>query len=171
VKVRSADLDALAGLYRNIERGDTVRIARDGSALRAGESTPLVALSIRRFTDGDGTTIEFDGSGGGTMDEGTGALITLERVPIAQPDAGALAALAGDYVSDDAETTLTVRVRDGVLELTRRPDSVFRLTPLYTDAFECDIGTILFRRDGHGTPVELSVVRERVWDLRFKRRP
>jgi Beta-lactamase len=167
----AAELDALAGLYRNVERGDTVRIARDGNALRAGDGTPLIALSSRRFTDGDGTVIEFDGSGRGTMDEGIGSLVRIERVPAAQPDAAALAALAGDYGSDDAETTLTVRVRDGALELMRRPDSVFRLTPLYTDAFECDIGTIIFRRDGHGVPVELSVVRERVWDLRFKRQP
>jgi hypothetical protein len=88
---------------------------------------------------------------------------------LAGPSAAALETLTGIYASEDAEVTLTVLVRDGVLEITRRPDSRFQLAPLYTDAFSSDLGTIIFRRDDEERPVELSVVQERVWDLRFQR--
>ncbi len=70
-----------------------------------------------RLTDGEGTTIELDGTGRGLMDEGSGAPIVLERVPAVQPTLAELETLAGRYVSDEAETTFTARVREGALEL------------------------------------------------------
>jgi hypothetical protein len=128
------------GLYRNTERGDVVKIEREGNALRLGDGTELVALTSKRFTDSDGLVIEFEGPDGGTMDEGSGTVVMIERVATAQPTAAEL-------------------------------DSVFPLTPLYAGAFDSELGTIIFRRDGAGRPVEFSVVRERVWDLRFRRAP
>ena len=169
VTVADAILDAVVGQYRNTERGDVVRIEREGNTLRLGDGTALLTQSSKRFTDGDGLVIELDGRGGGTLDEGNGTITRIERFAAAKPSAAELEMLAGIYTSDDAETTITARVRDGSLELTRRPDSVFPLTPLYVDAFDCELGTIIFRRDGTGRPVAFSVVRERVWDLRFER--
>jgi len=169
VPVAAADLDALAGMYRNVERGDVLNIERAGGTIRFESEAPLIALSPRRFTDGDETAIEFDGNGHVAIDEGTGAPVRLERVAAARPTVEDLAALAGDYASEEAETTFTLRVRDGVLEATQRPDKVYRLTPLYADAFSSDLGTIIFRRDGEGHPNAFSVVEDRVWDLRFQR--
>jgi CubicO group peptidase (beta-lactamase class C family)/lysophospholipase L1-like esterase len=168
-KLSAAELDAIAGLYRNVDRGDVVRIERDGDGLRLGEETALFTLSALRLTDGEGTTLELDGAGRGLMDEGTGALTVLERVPVAQPTLAELETLAGRYVSDEAETTFTVRVREGALELFQRPATVYRLTPLYADAFDSELGTIIFRRDADGPVTALSVVQDRVWDLRFQR--
>jgi CubicO group peptidase (beta-lactamase class C family)/lysophospholipase L1-like esterase len=165
----AAQLDALAGLYRDIDRGDVIRIERDGDSLRLGGETPLIALSALRLTDGEGTTLEFDGAGRGLLDDGSGAPIILERVPAVQPALAELEALAGRYVSDEAETTFTVRVREGALELAQRPATVYRLTPLYADAFDSEFGTIVFRRDAGGVVTALSVVQDRVWDLRFTR--
>jgi CubicO group peptidase (beta-lactamase class C family) len=167
--VPDADLDALVGGYRNTERGDVVRIEHAGNTLRLGDGTALLAQSSKRFADDDGLVIEFDGTGGGTIDKGNGTVTRIERVAAAQPTAAELSALTGTYTSDDAEISMTVRVRDGSLELTRRPDSVFRLTPLYADAFDSELGTIIFRRDGTRRPVAFTVVRDRVWDLRFRR--
>jgi hypothetical protein len=169
VTVADAILDAVVGQYRNTERGDVVRIEREGNTLRLGDGTALLTLSSKRFTDGDGLVIEFDGKGGGTLDEGNGTITRIERFAAAKPTAAELETLASTYTSDDAEISITARVRDGSLELTRRPDSVFLLTPLYADAFDSELGTIIFRRDGTGRPVAFSVVRERVWDLRFER--
>jgi len=79
--------------------------------------------------------------------------------------------LAGTYVSDEAETALTVRV-DAARGLTiaRRPNTTITLEPLYADAFNAPrLGTIIFRRDGAGRVTALSVVQDRVWDLRFAR--
>ena len=169
VPVAVADLDALAGMYRNIERGDLLNIEHEGTTLRFEGEAPLMAQSSRRYSDGDGTSIEFDGKGGATIDDGSGAPIRLERAAAAHPTVTELAALAGTYSSDEAETTFTLRVQDGVLEAMQRPDKVYRLTPLYPDAFGSGLGTIILRRDGEGDVNEFSVVQDRVWDLRFRR--
>jgi len=56
------------------------------------------------------------------------------------------------------------------LRLMRRPDVAMRLNPLYADAFEAPLGTILFRRDASGRVSGFSLMQDRVWDLRFTRR-
>ena len=169
--VPASDLDVLAGLYRNTGRGDAVTIGRDGSTLRIGDETPFIAIAPRRFANGEGTVIEFGDHGAARIDWGGGTFVDIARVEAVNPTVAELETLAGAYVSSDAETTLTVSMRDGFLEIARRPDSRFRLSPRYADAFDSDLGTIIFRRDGEGRPVEFSVVRERVWDLRFRRQP
>ena len=50
------------------------------------------------------------------------------------------------------------------------PDRIYPLTPLYADAFDSELGTIVFRRAGDRV-TEFSVVEDRVWDLRFLRVP
>lgn len=169
VKLSAAERDAITGLYRNVDRGDVVRIEREGDGLRLGDGTALIALSALRLVDGDGTSFEFDGRGRGLLDDGSGAPVGLERVPAAQPTPAELEALAGRYVSHEAQTTFTVRVRDGALELAQRPATGYRLTPLYADAFDSELGAIVFRRDAAGMVTALSVVQDRVWDLRFRR--
>ena len=72
-------------------------------------------------------------------------------------------------MSDEAEVTLVAAVEDNRLVLKRRPDTTIALTPLYADAFSSPIGTVIFRRE-NGRVTGLSVVQERVWDLRFERR-
>ncbi len=82
-----------------------------------------------------------------------------------------LAALAGTFESDEAETILTAAVEGGGLVLKRRPDSTIKLTPTYADAFDAGtFGTVIFRREGNGRVIGLSVSQDRVWDMRFTRR-
>jgi hypothetical protein len=102
------------------------------------------------------------------LPSGTGTTI-YDRVTPAHPTATDLAALAGDYTSDEAELTLRVAVEAGRLVIHRRPDSTFVLTPTYADAFTSDLGGIRFIRTAKGVVTELSVSVDRVWDLRFKR--
>jgi hypothetical protein len=90
--------------------------------------------------------------------------------PRLTPSRAELDALAGTYVSDEAETTFVAAVSDGVLVLRRRPDAVITLTPASTpDVFSSSLGTITFRREA-GRVVAFSVRQDRVWDLRFERR-
>jgi len=92
----------------------------------------------------------------------------FERAPAASPTPAELEALAGTYVSDEAQTALTVTVAQGALTVVRRPDATFTMTPLYADAFRAPrLGTVIFRRDAGGRVTALSVVDDRVWDLRF----
>ena len=86
------------------------------------------------------------------------------------PTAQQLAAYTGAYTSDEAELVLKVAVRNGALEVNRRPNTTFRLTPVYVDTFNApSLGVIRFHRDARGRVTEFSVVQDRVWDLRFKR--
>jgi len=91
-------------------------------------------------------------------------------VPLAHPDAQALAAYASAYRSDEAETVLTIAMEKDALVVKRRPDTTLTLTPTYADAFTApQLGTIIFRRDASGVVSGFSVVQDRVWDLRFTR--
>jgi hypothetical protein len=86
------------------------------------------------------------------------------------PSADQLSVLAGEYWSEEAETSLVAAVQDGALVLKRRPDSVIKLTAIGTDKFRGSIGTVTFIRNAAGAVEALSVNQERVWDLRFAKR-
>ena len=165
----AAALDRFAGLYRNELRGDTFRVVRDGGSLRLGDGTRLIVVSSRRLTDGEELVIEVADSGSGTMDDGSGSEVPIQRVQEVRPSVQELAPYVGEYESDEADATLTVRVQGDALELAQRPDSAYPLTPLYADAFEGELGTIVFRRDRAGRATGFSVVQDRIWNLRFRR--
>lgn len=80
-----------------------------------------------------------------------------------------LAAYAGAYSSDEAETTFTVAVQGRTLVLKRRPADVIELKTQARDTFRASIGTVTFSRDASGSIAALSIKQERVWDLRFTR--
>jgi hypothetical protein len=80
-----------------------------------------------------------------------------------------LAAYAGTYSSDEAETTFTVAVQGRTLVLKRRPADVIELKTQARDTFRASIGTVTFSRDASGSIAALSIKQERVWDLRFTR--
>jgi hypothetical protein len=181
----SADLDRLAGLYRHTTTGVPLTVARNGDGLRiergqADASNPnagqrdiaLVAMSASRLVTATRQTWEFDdhgGRGGARMTDAFGTVDAYERVPPAKPTADELKEVAGTYVSDEAETMLTVALSGESLVIKRRPDTTLRLTPIYADAFNApQLGLVIVRRDG-GRVTGLSVVQDRVWDLRFAR--
>jgi CubicO group peptidase (beta-lactamase class C family) len=93
------------------------------------------------------------------MDGGT----WYQRVEKWTPTPAELAALTGEYTSDEAEVTLRVALDEGKLVIRRRPDTVIPLTPAYQNAFRSSLGTVRF------LPGELSVSESRVWDLRFRK--
>jgi CubicO group peptidase (beta-lactamase class C family) len=80
-----------------------------------------------------------------------------------------LKSYAGRYVSDEAETEITI-VQDGDgLVLKQRPAFTLPMRPVAKDTFAVPrIGTVTFRRDASGRVDELSVRQDRVWDLRFQ---
>jgi hypothetical protein len=91
-------------------------------------------------------------------------------VPSYSVAADDLRAYAGRYVSDEAETVLTVAVEGGALVVKRRPDTVLKARPAEKDAFDVPgMGTVAFHRDATGHITELSIKVDRVWDLRFTR--
>jgi hypothetical protein len=105
------------------------------------------------------------------VDNANGTTENYERVERARPAAEEVGELAGAYSSDEAETVLDVAVNGSTLVVKRRPDTTIPLRPIYKDAFSGPgLGLVRFRRDAAGKVVALSVVVDRVWDLRFERR-
>lgn len=89
-----------------------------------------------------------------------------------KPEAADLAAYAGRYESDEAETAFTIALQGGDLVLKQRPDVVRRMRPVEKDVYAVPVtGTVTFRRDAAGRVTALSVRQDRVWDLRFTRVP
>lgn len=165
------DFDRLGGTYRSRLDGRPVTFVRDKDTLQIERGATLVAQSGTRFVTAGGQTWEFDGSGG-VRELDRYDIIEYEKTPTWTPSTAELGALAGTYVSDEAETTLVTAVEGGSLTLKRRPDTGVALTPIYVDAFDAPrIGLVLFRRDSTGRVAGLSVAQERVWDLRFTRQP
>jgi CubicO group peptidase (beta-lactamase class C family) len=174
-----ADIEHTAGFYRHTITGVPLTIARGADGLRVergqpdglnpNPGQPLVAMSASRFVTALAQTWEFDGRGGARMTDAFGRVDAYERVPAVKPTVEQLRELTGAYVSDEAETTLTAAIDGDALVIKRRPATTLRLTPLYADAFSAPrLGLVIFRRTG-GRVTALSVVEDRVWDLRFAR--
>ncbi|MBE3123793.1 MAG: hypothetical protein IMZ65_03235, partial [Planctomycetes bacterium] len=138
----------------------------DGLSVRGA----LVPVSASRFVTANGNaTWDFTGGASAQRTDAFGAVERFERIAPAAPTATGLAPLVGRYESDEAEVVMDVAAEGGVLVLKRRPDSVVTLTPVYADAFRGSIGLVRFHRDPAGAVKGLSVMVDRVWDLRFKR--
>jgi CubicO group peptidase (beta-lactamase class C family) len=165
----AAEIDAVVGAYRDTRTGRMVVIERGGEALRISRGPALAPVAPTRFVTGAGDVFEVTGTAA-TATDMYGTVDRFVRVTPATPPAAELGQLVGTYASDEAETELTAAIDGNDLVLKRRPDTVIRLTPLYADAFTGSIGTVLFRREG-GRVTGLSVVQDRVWDLKFARRP
>jgi hypothetical protein len=165
-KLTAAETAGVVGLYRSGLNGEAANITATADGIRIERGTQFVPVSATQFVSEAADTLVFEG-GRARLTDRHGSVENFDRTQRATPTPAELAALAGVYVSDEAETTLTVAVEQGALVLKRRPDTVIALSPLYQDAFSGSIGTVIFRR---GATMELSVVQDRVWDLRFTKR-
>jgi CubicO group peptidase (beta-lactamase class C family) len=172
----AADLERTEGLYRNTTTGLALTVGLDSNALRVdsvpsdGVSQWLVPISASRFLTDGGQTWEFDGVGGATVTDAFGTVDNYERVPASKPTVAELKDLTGSYVSDEAEVALAVYLKGNALMVKRRPNTTLTATPVYADAFSVpQLGLVIFRREG-GKVTALSVVQDRVWDLRFTKR-
>jgi CubicO group peptidase (beta-lactamase class C family) len=167
-----AEASRIVGRYRNNTRGVPVTIVREGNGVRLERGAELFALSPTRFVTTSRQTWEFDGSNGAKVTDAFGTVDTLDRVAPAKPTVEQLKAFEGVYVSDEAEAALTVEVDGDSLVIKRRPDTTIRATPAYADAFAAgSLGVVIFRRGPDGSVTTLTVSQDRVWDLRFARRP
>jgi CubicO group peptidase (beta-lactamase class C family) len=89
-----------------------------------------------------------------------------------RPTESDIRSYAGRYVSDEAETILTVALDGSDLVIKRRPDTTLRMRAVAKDVFAVpSLGEVTFRRGSSGQVSELSIKLDRVWDLRFQRQP
>ncbi|MBA3270639.1 MAG: beta-lactamase family protein [Acidobacteria bacterium] len=157
----------VTGLYKSSLTGEAVNIVATDLGVRFERGTSFLPISATRFVSAGGDTWVVNGSTA-RLTDAYGSVESYEPTRAAVPTAAELQALAGVYSSAEAEITITVAVENSELVIKRRPDATIRLTPLYSDAFSGQIGTVIFRRAAKRV-TGLSVVQDRVWDLRFVR--
>lgn len=168
------ETDDIVGVYRNRATGVPLILARDRNGVRVerGRGGALAFMSPSRFVDATGQTWDVDNRGALRVTDEYDTVDVFERAPAAKATPAELQALTGTYASAEAETTLVAAVENGGLVLRRRPATTIALKPIYADAFDAgSLGVVIFRRDANGRPAELSVVQDRVWDLRFRKAP
>lgn len=167
----ASEIAAIQGMYRNLASDALMRLAGTRSGVQVEGGPTFAAMSSTIFVSSDDTRIEMVAPGLIRLTTSFGTADDFQRVIFVPPALSALRDLEGTYVSDEAETTVSVAIDGESLVLRRRPNTALKLTPLYEDAFSVPmLGKVVFRRDPAGKPVEFSVVQDRVWDLRFRRR-
>ncbi|HYG65774.1 MAG TPA: serine hydrolase domain-containing protein [Thermoanaerobaculia bacterium] len=175
IPLPAADLEAKAGLYRNLRTGMPVRLLIQDGKLRSEQGDELLPLSRTVFESRPGRArVEFDLAPDGRprsmrATTASGDTLPFERVADFTSTAEQLAAYPGEYRSDEAQATYTVVLEEGELVLRRRPDFSTRLQPAYPDAFTIPAGLVRFIRGADGKVKEMSIGRTRVRDMRFQR--
>jgi CubicO group peptidase (beta-lactamase class C family) len=171
------------GLYRNTVTGVPLSLAagKTVGTLEIEGATPpgnLVTYSGERNGEAvfqpldGGWSFYFRGGKSLRVVNANGTIDSYERVERARPTAREMSELVGTYWSDEAETALYVVLDGDTLAVQRRPNTTLALRPAYKDAFSAQsLGLVRFRRSAAGAVTSLSVTLDRVWDLRFERRP
>jgi hypothetical protein len=172
VAVSPSDLGKLAGVWRNIARGEVRRTRVKGDTLLSPGAPPTVYVPLgnNRFRT-ERTEIRFEGGDLPTrmMIHTPGDTMTFVRADTAVLDAAKMAEYAGDYRSDEAEVTHTWKVEKGQLVMYAGYRRLGVLEPTYTDGFTRGGSVIDVMRDAKGRITGYVVESGRVRHLKFSR--
>jgi CubicO group peptidase (beta-lactamase class C family) len=174
VGVSAAELRRLAGVWRNVERGEVRRTRLKGDTLVSdGETpTPYVPLGGDRFRMEGRTEVRFEGDGSAPtrmVVRSPGGTVIFARADTVALDAAKLAEYAGDYRSDEVEVTHTWKVEKGKLVAYAGYRRLGTLEPSYKDGFTRGGNVIDMVRDSKGRITGYTVESGRVRHLRFTR--
>jgi CubicO group peptidase (beta-lactamase class C family) len=172
-----ASLRSLAGVWRNVERGEVRRTRMKGDTLFAVgvTQTAYVPLGGGRFRVGQGTEVKFEGTGSNgspptrMLVRTTAGTVTFTRADTVALDGAKLAEYAGDYRSDEVEVTHSWKVEKGQLVAYAGYRRLGVLEPSYQDGFTREGSVIDVVRDGRGRITGFVVEAGRVRHLRFTR--
>jgi len=173
-EVPAENLRALAGVWRNVERGEVrrTRVVGDTLFAVAGERTRIVPLGGGRFRSGSGTEIRFEGDAAAPsrmIVVTTGETVTYTRADTAALTPAKLAEYVGSYRSEEVEATHMWRVEKGQLVVYVNDRRQGVLEPTYKDGFTRGGSVIDVQRDAKGRITGFVVEAGRVRHLRFMR--
>jgi hypothetical protein len=175
VDVPVTSLRPLVGVWRNVERGEVRRIRLAGDTiftLGGGERTRLVPLGDGRFRAESGTEFRFEGDA--ATPPRMIVTTTAETVAYARADTAILtpaklAEYAGNYRSDEVETTQIWKIEKGQLVVYANDRRLGVLEPSYKDGFTRGGSVIDVQRDAKGHITGFLLEAGRVRHLRFTR--
>jgi CubicO group peptidase (beta-lactamase class C family) len=175
VDVPAASLRALAGVWRNVERGEIRRLRLVGDTLftiGGGERTRIIPLGSGRFRAEPGAELRFEGDPAlpsRMIVRTTGDTATYARADTVALTPARLAEYAGDYRSNEVEATHSWRIEKEQLVLYVNDRRLGVLEPTYKDGFVRGGNVIDVQRDGKGRITGFLVEAGRVRHLRFTR--
>ena len=174
--VPAANLRVLAGVWRNVERGEVRRTRFVGDTLftaGGGERTRVVPLGGGRYRAGTDTELRFEGEGAvpsRMIVRTAGETVTFTRADTVSLTPQQLAEYAGSYRSDEVETTQTWKIEKGQLAVYANDRRLGVLEPTYRDGFTRGGGNVIdVTRDAKGRVTGFVVEAGRVRHLRFTR--
>ncbi len=174
VAMSGAELGRLVGVWRNEERGEVRRTRLKGDSLMTDGQTPTtyIPLGGNRFRTDGRTEVRFEGDGATPTKmvvRTPGGSGTYLRADTAALDAAKLAEYAGDYRSDEVETTHRWKIEKGQLVAYAGYRRLGVLEPTYRDGFTRGGSVIDIVRDRKGRITGYLVESGRVRHLRFTR--
>lgn len=176
ISTSASDISKLAGVWRNIERGEVRRTRVSGDTLLSvtgtGSGTPYIPLGAGRFRLGSGTEVRFDGAGetpSSMLVRTASGTVTFTRADTAALNTARLAEYAGEYRSDEVETTQVWKVEDGKLVVYAGYRRLGIAEPSYRDGFTRGGSVIDIVRDRRGRITGYVVESGRVRQLKFTR--
>ena len=176
VATSAATLRSLAGVWRNVERGEVRRTRVKGDTLVSAGDPPTVYVPLGgdRFRS-ERSEIRFEGKTANgdaparMMVRTPTDTVTFVRADTIVLDAAKLGEYAGDYRSDEAEVTHTWKVEKGQLVVYAGYRRLGVLESTYKDGFTRGASVIDVMRDAKGRITGYVVESGRVRHLRFTR--
>jgi hypothetical protein len=178
VAVSPADLQGRAGVYRNPQTEEILRVSVEDGVLKGaayGESFNLVPLGKDRFrVEGEETEIAFEGAGGSgprraRVSEGRGPARLLEAITPVSPTPQQLAACAGTYYSDELQTRFELVLEKDGLHLRGKGLPKEALVSTVADVFVAGELTLKFDRDKRRGVAGFALGAGRIRNIRFVR--
>ena len=171
-------IDQFAGAYKNVTRGDAIRLIEESGELRMVNGPMLQWQPDGHFAAGP-QNFHFDNGNSDIEFERTHFLYPRFRyikMPDFTPTHEQLVEYAGSYTSEESETVLTLSIHNGALFMSRGLDRRSQLTSVYQDAFidtpppggqSRDPMSVRFKRSEVGRVEEMDLITERVWQLTY----
>jgi hypothetical protein len=170
----ATSLRALAGVWRNVERGEVrrMRLVGDTLFMLGAERRRIVPIGGGRFRTDPGTELRFEGDSAAPsrmIVRTVGETVTYTRADTVALTPAKLAEYAGNYRSDEVDATHTWKVEKGQLVLYVNDRRLGVLEPSYKDGFTRGNAVIDVQRDSRGRITGFVVEAGRVRHLRFTR--
>lgn len=168
ITLTSEQLKKYEGWYREESwaRGNGIKLTAQDGKLSASRGGTLVPISEDTFMLGQ-NKIQFLESGKKMILNNPTETVTYVTVEAAVIDEKLLNSYTGFYYSDETESKLTFKTKDGKLFISAKPQSEFPLNPQYKDRFDSPIGEIQFIRGKENEIVGLEVSDGRAVRVRF----
>jgi hypothetical protein len=171
VQLPEEQLKKFVGLWRSEKTHNVNRIAfaNGNLTINGGPLKPMAdgsfMLNAIRLTFG----MDKDGKPVTAEVNNNGAISRLTLQPEWTPTTAELAALAGEWYSEEARAGVTLVAEGDKAFITQRPTLRLSMRPLYKDAFNAQGFVVWFTRDASGKIDEMHVGGSRMRDMPFTR--